>query len=127
VELPVTLVQDHTLFEILRERSIERWSHKGDWIIRNHGLINVIVHPDYIRSPERLALYDAFLSWLRSRIECSAGWHALPRDVAAWWRTRAALCEQLDDDALAKVGASLPGDATVAHVTERDGDIVFEL
>ena len=34
VELPITLVQDHTLWEILRERSIDRWVEKGDWIAR---------------------------------------------------------------------------------------------
>src|SRR5439155_27005336 len=79
VELPITLVQDHTMWEILREPGIERWLHKSDWIMRNHGLINVIVHPDYVVDPARLALYDRFLAHLAAQ---DGGWHALPRDVA---------------------------------------------
>jgi peptidoglycan/xylan/chitin deacetylase (PgdA/CDA1 family) len=92
VELPITLVQDHTLFEILRARSIEHWTEKTDWIIRNHGLVNLITHPDYLDTPERLRMYEEFLVYLSSQRD---GWHALPRDVAQWWRTRKALrCEE---------------------------------
>jgi peptidoglycan/xylan/chitin deacetylase (PgdA/CDA1 family) len=92
VELPITLDQDHTLFVLLRERSIERWVRKSRWIIENHGLINVIVHPDYM-DPERLALYDEFLGFLSQQQD---GWHALPREVATWWTERLALCAQLE-------------------------------
>jgi peptidoglycan/xylan/chitin deacetylase (PgdA/CDA1 family) len=88
VELPITLVQDHTLFEILRTDSIEHWTRKSDWIIENQGLINLITHPDYLDTPRRLRLYEEFLEYLSAQ---SAGWHALPREVAQWWRTRAGL------------------------------------
>ena len=53
--------------------------------------MNVIVHPDYLLSPERLDLYDEFL---RSLAALDDGWHALPREVAAWWKARA----QMDVD-----------------------------
>jgi hypothetical protein len=88
VELPITLVQDHTLFDILRERTIELWLRKSAWVIANHGLVNVIVHPDYVRDPRRLDRYEELLAFLTSRPD---GWHALPRDAARWWRARAAL------------------------------------
>lgn len=88
VELPITLVQDHTLFDILRERSIARWIEKCEWVMHHNGLINVIVHPDYVRDAERLALYEELLVFLTSQ---RGAWHALPRDVAMWWRARAAL------------------------------------
>jgi peptidoglycan/xylan/chitin deacetylase (PgdA/CDA1 family) len=88
VELPITLVQDHTLFEILREPGIDRWVSKSEWIMRHHGLINVIVHPDYVVAPDRLARYEQFLAFLAAQ---SGGWHALPQDVARWWRQRATL------------------------------------
>ncbi len=58
IELPITMAQDHTLFEILRVTSIERWVQKSDWLARNHGLVNVLVHPDYLLSDERLHLYE---------------------------------------------------------------------
>ena len=85
VELPITLVQDHTLWEILRAQSIDLWAEKSEWIIANHGLINLITHPDYLDTPERLALYEEFLGFLAGQPD---GWHALPRDVAGWWRVR---------------------------------------
>jgi peptidoglycan/xylan/chitin deacetylase (PgdA/CDA1 family) len=92
VELPITLVQDHTLFEILRADTIDHWTGKSDWIIRNHGLVNLITHPDYLDTPRRLRLYEEFLEYLAGQRD---GWHSLPRDVASWWRTRAGLrCRQ---------------------------------
>lgn len=88
VELPITLVQDHTLWEILREDSIDRWTTKSDWIVANGGLINLITHPDYLDTPARLRMYEEFLEYLAAQ---EGGWYALPREVAEWWRTRAGL------------------------------------
>jgi peptidoglycan/xylan/chitin deacetylase (PgdA/CDA1 family) len=88
VELPITLVQDHTLLEILRERTPRLWTQKSEWVIANGGLINLITHPDYLDTPERLRLYDDFLTFLAGTM---GGWHALPREVARWWRMRARL------------------------------------
>jgi hypothetical protein len=85
VELPITLVQDHTLIEILRMKDIELWKQKANWIIENHGLVNIIIHPDYMLSERNLSFYDQFLSFITSRPDV---WHALPRDVARWWRER---------------------------------------
>jgi hypothetical protein len=85
VELPITLVQDHTLWEILRQDSIEHWTAKSDWIVANGGLINLITHPDYLDTPARLRMYEEFLEYLAGQRD---GWFALPREVAAWWRTR---------------------------------------
>ena len=85
VELPVTLAQDHTLFEILREPSIAIWAAKAEWIMANHGLVNVIVHPDYLDAPGRLERYEELVRFLAGS---PGGWHALPRDVARWWRAR---------------------------------------
>jgi len=88
VELPITLVQDHTLWEILRRDSIDLWTEKCEWIIANGGLINPIVHPDYLDTPARLRMYEEFLEYLAAQND---GWFALPREVADWWRTRDAL------------------------------------
>jgi hypothetical protein len=87
VELPMTLDQDHTLFVLLRERSIDRWVAKTEWIIANGGLVNVNVHPDYLDS-RALALYEWFLGFMASRADC---WHALPHEAARWWQERTGL------------------------------------
>ncbi|MGZ4201066.1 MAG: hypothetical protein ACXVRH_03295 [Thermoleophilaceae bacterium] len=131
VELPITLVQDHTLMEILRERSIDLWRHKADWVIEHNGLINMSVHPDYVRSPERLGMYDEFLGYLRERIDRDAGWHALPREVAAWWRVRERLAVAGADGAPAIAGAAaddpLAARAAVAWAAERGERIAIDV
>jgi GT2 family glycosyltransferase len=117
VELPITLVQDHTLWEILRQDTIDLWTQKSDWIVANGGLINPIVHPDYLDTPARMRMYEEFLEFLAAQRD---GWHALPRDVAAWWRTRAGLRCVEDSD-----GARIEGDgAERARIAwaRRDGD-----
>jgi hypothetical protein len=117
VELPITLVQDHTMWEILRHPGIELWLEKASWIREHHGLVNVIVHPDYLLSDERLALYYRFVEWLAQRAD---GWHALPCDVARWWKARDAM--KVGDDA--SVEGAGEWDATVAWARE-DGDRVI--
>jgi peptidoglycan/xylan/chitin deacetylase (PgdA/CDA1 family) len=123
VELPITLAQDHTLFEILRENDIGLWREKARWVARHGGLVTVLVHPDYLLTDARLRRYDELLSFLGA---LDGGWHALPRDVAAWWRRRAALDaalergEVLDDARLAAASAS------VAWAHDRDGEIIVE-
>jgi peptidoglycan/xylan/chitin deacetylase (PgdA/CDA1 family) len=123
VELPMTLVQDHTLFEILRERDIAVWRRKAEWIAHHGGLVTVLVHPDYMLSRERLLRYEELLGFLRC---LPGGWHALPRDVARWWRRRAALDDRLrrgepiGEATLAGAGAS------VAWAREHAGEIIIE-
>ena len=119
VELPVTLAQDHTLFEILRHRDIDIWTRKAGWIAEHHGLVNVIVHPDYTGDPERLELYDRLLAFLAAQ---EGGWHALPREVAEWWRLRTGLrCE--GDGADARVVGPGAERAAVAYARP-DGERV---
>src|SRR6267143_6968134 len=48
LELPVTTTQDYALFNYLNEYSIDRWKRQIELIMEHHGLINFIVHPDYI-------------------------------------------------------------------------------
>jgi peptidoglycan/xylan/chitin deacetylase (PgdA/CDA1 family) len=87
VELPITLVQDHTLIVILRHTNIDLWRSKASWIIENHGLVNIGVHPDYMLTARNLRYYEEFLAFITSRSDL---WCALPRDVAQWWRDRSA-------------------------------------
>jgi peptidoglycan/xylan/chitin deacetylase (PgdA/CDA1 family) len=85
VELPITLVQDHTLWEILREPTIDLWTAKSDWLAANEGLVNLITHPDYLDTPARLRMYEELLEHLAG---LEGAWCALPAEVAEWWRRR---------------------------------------
>jgi peptidoglycan/xylan/chitin deacetylase (PgdA/CDA1 family) len=124
VELPITLVQDHTLFEILRADTIEHWTQKSDWLIANHGLINVITHPDYLDTPRRLRMYEELLEYLAAQPGC---WHALPRDVAEWWRARSRM-QCVDDGREVRVTGPRAGEASVAWARAVGDDrVVFDI
>jgi len=87
VELPITLPQDHTLFTILQHEDAELWLRKAEHIRERGGMVLVLTHPDYA-GDERLA--DGYQKLLTAFAGDSTAWHALPREVAAWWRGRAA-------------------------------------
>lgn len=89
VELPYTLPQDHTLFTLLRQTSIDMWLTQVDAIEARYGLIHCLSHPDpgYLGDPDKRALYVELLDALGERPWL---WRALPRDVASWWSTREA-------------------------------------
>jgi hypothetical protein len=103
VELPYTLVQDHTLFETLGQRTPQVWLDKATFIVRWGGMVLLNAHPDYLRAPARLAVYEEFLARMAERLRqpdpsgASSGWHALPRDVARWWRARERIADLKDD------------------------------
>jgi hypothetical protein len=120
VELPITLTQDHTVFEILRTPGIELWRRKAEWLKANHGLVNIIVHPDYVVEQRNLDRYEAFLAYLA---EHDDGWHALPRDVARWWRERDGL--RMGDGG--RVSGRTGFAASAAYASVRDARLVVEL
>lgn len=118
VELPLTLVQDHTMWDILGRDDIALWTDKADWIAEHGGLVSINVHPDYLLEQERLDRYGAFLAHLKGM---QGGWAALPRDVALWWRARASAIVAGD-----RVEGAADWDARVVHArTGDDGEIVL--
>lgn len=87
VELPLTLPQDHTLFVILREKDESAWIRKAEFLRARGGLAMMDTHPDYLIDKEIFGAYSRFLDYFSSD---ATAWKALPRDVSAWWRRRAA-------------------------------------
>jgi len=47
-EFPYTLVQDFTLFMLMKEKNINIWTKKLDWIVEKGGMVLLNVHPDYL-------------------------------------------------------------------------------
>lgn len=91
LELPVTLTQDYPLFYILKDHSIRLWKEQISLIQEKHGLISIIVHPDYIIDKAARRVYVEFLehiSVMRSRKQT---WITLAGEAAAWWRLRSEL------------------------------------
>jgi hypothetical protein len=94
VELPITLPQDHTLFAILGRPDAELWLSKARHIRSRGGMVLVLTHPDYA-SDRRIA--DGYRSLLAEFRDDPTVWHALPREVADWWRRRAASTLRRED------------------------------
>jgi hypothetical protein len=86
VELPITLPQDHTLFAILGNPDAELWISKAQFLRERGGMVLALTHPDYAQDP-RVA--GGYRSLLESFNGDQTAWHALPWEVAAWWRQRA--------------------------------------
>jgi len=92
VELPYTLPQDSTLFLLLREKGVDVWRNKLDWIAKSGGMALVNIHPDYIdftgssrKSTEYpVDLIREFLSYASEKYADSF-WAALPKSVADWY------------------------------------------
>ena len=92
VELPYTLPQDFTLFVIMREKTIDIWEKKLDWIAEKGGMVLLNAHPDYIRfdgekpgEEEYPAEYYAELLNLINTRYRNRFWHVLPREMARYW------------------------------------------
>lgn len=96
IELPYTLPQDFALFIMMREKNIDIWKRKLDWIFQKGGMALINTHPDYMHFgngssgnedyPSRL--YEEFLEYAKSKY-AEHFWHALPKEVASFWESRA--------------------------------------
>lgn len=92
VELPCTLPQAFTLFTILREKNIDVWKRKLDWIAAQGGMALLNTCPDNMCLENGKAGWDEFPveryeEFLRyaSGLHHGAFWHALPRDVSRFY------------------------------------------
>jgi len=91
LELPLTTVQDYSLFHILEDYSIELWKRQIELISQKHGLISFIVHPDYLLTEKALSVYTTLLAYLSQLRSDKKMWIARPGDVNRWWRERSAM------------------------------------
>lgn len=97
VELPYTLPQDHTLFVTLKQQTSKIWFEKLAHLRSIAGMALMLTHPDYTNSPARRDIYAAYLDRVAEQPQC---WHALPHQVAGWWRQRDALQYSQSSDPL---------------------------
>jgi hypothetical protein len=92
VELPYTLPQDFTLFILMKEKNIDIWKEKLDWVAEHGGMVLVNTHPDYMNfSCGKLGIeeypadyYKELLEYIRDRYE-GQYLHVLPREIARFW------------------------------------------
>jgi hypothetical protein len=120
VELPLTLAQDHALFEILQHRDIGVWKEKMEWLLLHGGVAMLNVHPDYMLTDDRLGLYRDMLVYIRS---LQGVWHVQPREAARWWRDRQASNLQGEGGTLRIVGPAADR-GVILRCSLREGAVV---
>jgi len=93
VEIPYTLPQDFTLFVLMKQKNIDIWKRKLDWIAKQGGMVLVNVHPDYLNfSKNKCGLeeypnefYKELLNYIKIKYE-GQYWNPLPKEMAQFWR-----------------------------------------
>jgi hypothetical protein len=91
VELPLTTIQDYSLFNIVGDYSISIWKQQIELILAQHGLVTLLSHPDYLIDPSARDVYKQLLAHVAELRDSGKLWMALPCDVDSWWRSRHAM------------------------------------
>jgi len=126
VELPVTTTQDYSLFHILETHSIELWQQQIELIMAKHGLMNFIIHPDYIIDRADRATYEMLLAYLKGLKDERNVWMPLPRDAASWWKQRSKM-RLVEFNGTWQVEGEGKERARIAYASEKDGHLVYSL
>ena len=95
-ELQYTMPQDHGLFIIHQEKTIDIWKKKVDWIVEKGGMVKVTTHPDYInfgdtaigREEFPIRFYRELMQYIRTKY-AGQYWNPLPRELAKYVRQQA--------------------------------------
>jgi len=124
LEIPLTDIQDYSLFHILNEYSTDIWKRQTAMILARNGLMSFIVHPDYIIEPRARATFEALLDHLALLREDENVWTALPREINEWWRKRAAM-KLVPDGSGWRIEGAGANRARLAWASEQDGNIVY--
>jgi glycosyltransferase involved in cell wall biosynthesis len=88
LEIPVTCTQDYSLFHILNQYSINLWKRQFGIIAGGHGLISIIIHPDYVVERRAQDTFRELLSFVREQVKARGIWATLPGEINRWWRSR---------------------------------------
>ena len=126
LELPLTTVQDYTLFHILRDYSIDLWKEQIGVIAARHGLISFIAHPDYMQGDRECAIYKALLDYLSQLRTERSIWITRPGEVNRWWRDRSQMRLVLEDGRWRIEGHGKER-ARVGYACIQDGRIAYSV
>jgi len=126
LELPLTTVQDHGLFYILGQYSIDLWRRQVEMISAHHGLASFIVHPDYIvHNPARRA-YRSLLEYISQLVKEHGFWLAFPAEINRWWRDRSQMRLQLSNGNW-RISGQGSESARVAYASIVDGRLQYRV
>jgi hypothetical protein len=124
LEIPVTMMQDNTLFHVLRQYSLDLWKKQLEIVMQGHGIASFIVHPDYIQDRRCRGVYRELLALL-NELGCRRNlWLTMPGEVNLWWRQRSQMRLERNDKRWQIIGAGSER-ARVAFATLQDDNLVY--
>ena len=126
LELPVTTVQDYTLFHLLDQRSITLWRDQVELILEKNGMASFIVHPDYVQDHDTKPVYEELLKYLRGLGDKTSIWYALPGEIDSWWRARSGMSVVKDGNSWQIEGDGAER-AVLAYAKDVDGKLAYEV
>lgn len=126
LEIPVTTVQDYTLFNILGDFSIELWRKQTRLILDRHGLMSFIVHPDYVIDPRNRTVFESLLVYLATLVKEEGVWSTTPGEVNRWWRERSAM-QLVQRDGGWRIEGFHSERARIAWAREENGRLLLTL
>jgi hypothetical protein len=126
LELPLTTIQDYSLFHVLNELSIDLWKTQLELIFAKNGLATFIVHPDYIIEPETQAVYKNLLTTFSEMRKQNDLWFALPREIDTWWRARSRM-SLVNDNGNWRVAGEGAERAVLAFARVVDGRLTYDI
>jgi hypothetical protein len=126
LELPLTTIQDYSLFHILDDYSTKLWKEQIRVIREHHGLISVIAHPDYLTGHRERDVYVELLRHLDELRERDGLWMALPGEINRWWRDRREMT-LVESDGGWRIEGPGSDRARVAHASLEGDRLVYKL
>jgi hypothetical protein len=126
LELPLTTVQDHALFYVLRQNSIQLWKEQIELIYAHNGLISFLVHPDYlVRKPHKL-IFEQLLQHITTLRSQRRIWCAVPGEINRWWRLRSQM-RLVHENGTWKIYGKGSERARVAYATLHKEKLVYRV
>lgn len=126
LEIPLTTTQDHSLFHIMGDYSLDLWKRQMAMIRSRNGIMSFNIHPDYIIEDRARGVYRELLAELCRLRDSENVWIGLPREVNHWWRQRDAMTLQRRGDQWVVEGQGKER-ARIAFATVQNGEIAFEV
>lgn len=81
----------------MKERDIDIWKKKLDWIAEKGGMALLITHPDYMNFDRKkqgmeeypMEFYEEFLDYTKGKYE-GQYWNPLPKEMSHFWKEKMA-------------------------------------
>jgi hypothetical protein len=126
LELPLTTVQDYSLFHILGDYSIDLWKKQIELILSRSGLISILTHPDYLIDDSARQVYLRLLAYLAKLRDELHVWVTLPSEVDTWWRQRRRMTLTSDGHSW-RIDGEGSERARVAFASLENGRVVYSV